>query len=300
MWAEPNKSRSVYIMAVHGRYALGLRGNPLRPPLKVQVGAGKKSIFRNSTNKRNRMIGGWGGLFRGGRKRYALKSSSRIRVRSGYPRLRKRVHRGSAYYQPVLFRGRRSGSTAPELKFHDVDLDDAVIASGGSITDSINKIAQGTTESERIGRKCNIASINWRFNIDLPETTVSSSTGDVARVIMYIDKQANGATAAITDILETANYQSFNNLSNKGRFRTLMDRTYALNAESGGGDGTTEDYGRVNISDTFFKKCNIPIEFSAATGAITEIRSNNIGVLLISLSGKVGFDSKIRLRFSDL
>ena len=49
------------------------------------------------------------------------------------------------------------------------------------------------------------------------------------RVMLYHDKQANGATAAVLDILESADYQSFNNLVNSGRFRILMDRTYAMN-----------------------------------------------------------------------
>ncbi len=104
----------------------------------------------------------------------------------------------------------------------------------------------------------------------------------------------------MTDILEADDFQSFNNLTNKGRFRTLMDRTYDVECSSGGGDGTTEDYGEGTINDTFFKKCNIPIEFSAGTGAITEIRSNNIGLLLLSKDGNVAFESSMRLRFSDM
>ncbi len=186
-----------------------------------------------------------------------------------------------------------------ELKFFDLDLDDAVIAAAGGLTDSINKIAQGTTESTRIGRKCTIRSINWRFAVTLPETNLGSSAVDTVRVILYLDKQANGATAAITDILETADYQSFNNLGNKSRFRTLMDRSFDLTAMAGGGDGTTEDYGATIITDSFFKKVNLPIEFDSTAGAITEIKSNNIGVLLLSKNGKAGFASKIRVRFSD-
>ncbi len=186
-----------------------------------------------------------------------------------------------------------------ELKFHDVDLDDATVATGGTITPTVNIIPQGVTEVQRIGRKCTIRMINWRFVLTLAASTASSDTTDVVRVIMYCDKQANGATAAVTDILETADFQSFNNLSNKSRFRTLMDRTYDMTARSGGGDGTTEDYGEYIVSDAFYKKVNLPIEFNAATGAIGEINSNNIGVLLISQTGKTGFGSKIRLRFSD-
>ncbi len=201
------------------------------------------------------------------------------------------------------FRGMGNGRIFPklELKFFDLDIDDTAIDNAGTIVaDSINEIPQGTGEQARIGRKCTIRSINWRFEVRLPTQTGGATASDVARIILYLDKQANGATAAVTDILESANYQSFNNLANKGRFRTLMDRTYDLVAQAGGGDGTTEDYGQVIISDTLFKKVNIPIEFSSTAGAITEIRSNNIGLLTISRTGVAAFASKIRLRFTDL
>ncbi len=188
-----------------------------------------------------------------------------------------------------------------EKKFHDLDIDDTAIDNAGTIVaPSCNLIAQGTTEVTRIGRKATIASIHWHFETRLPTQTAAASASDVARIILYVDKQANGATASVTDILESANYQSFNNLANKSRFRTLMDRTYNLNASAGGGDGTTEDYGQVIESDSFHKKVNIPIEFDSTAGAITEIRSNNIGVLTISRSGVAAFASKMRLRFTDL
>ncbi len=190
-----------------------------------------------------------------------------------------------------------------ELKFHDIDVDDAAIAQNGTIQNSgtINIIPQGVTEVQRVGRKCTIRSIGWRFNITV--AVVAGSGGglsDVVRVILYLDKQANGATATITGILESDDYQSFNNLSNKSRFRTLMDRTYVVSSGGGAGDGTTNDFGSSNTQDSFFKSCNIPIEFDSTTGAITEMRSNNLGVLLLSRTGNVaGFDSKFRLRFSD-
>lgn len=186
-----------------------------------------------------------------------------------------------------------------ELKFHDLDIDDATIAANGTIAQaSCNIIAQGVTEVQRVGRKCTIRSINWRFNIRLPEGVASSTTADTVRVMVYHDKQTNGAAATVTQILEADNYQSFNNLSNKSRFRTLMDRTYDLNTDLSG-DGTTVDSPRFNINDSFYKKCNIPIEFDATTGAITEQRSNNIGVLLLSKNGLCAFDSKMRVRYSD-
>ncbi len=203
--------------------------------------------------------------------------------------------------QPWFSYGGRYTSPV-EMKFHDVDLDDAVVATGGTVTASVNLIPQGVTEKTRIGRKCNITRINWRWNITLPETdaVATASPGDVIRMIMYLDKQANGATAAVTDILESASYLSYNNLVNKGRFQTLMDRKVTINYLSLASDGAgVVSSASVTKTGRFHKKCNIPIEFNAGTGAITEIRSNNIGVLLISVANQLAFTSKIRLRFSD-
>ncbi len=193
----------------------------------------------------------------------------------------------------------RGGSNV-ELKFHDLDIDDAVIAVGGTIAiDSVNKIAQGLTEVTRIGRKLTVKSINWRFRICLPTATIGTATSDTVRVILYLDKQANRATAAVSNILETGDFQSFNNLANKNRFRTLMDRTYTLNADISG-DGTTLDTAQVETHDAFYKKCNIGIEYDDGSGDIGSITSGNIGVLLISSNGLAGFDSKMRIRFSDM
>ncbi len=197
-------------------------------------------------------------------------------------------------------RPRKGRMAFQELKFHDLDIDDQVVAAVPSIAqDSCNKIAQGVTESQRVGRKCVIKNIGWKFQITFPSTSTPGSTADTVRVILYLDKQCNGAIATGLGILETADYQSFNNLANKSRFRTLMDRTYDIHAPSGAWDGTNDQFGENIISDSFYKKCGIPIEFDNTTGAITEIRSNNIGVLLTSRDGFAGFKSKMRLRFSD-
>ncbi len=189
-----------------------------------------------------------------------------------------------------------------ELKFHDVSLDDAVVANAGTITATINIIPQGVTEVQRIGRKATIKKIGWKYQITLPEKDAVSTPnpGDVCRVILYLDKQANGAAAAVTDLLESASHLSFNNLVNTARFRVRMDRTHTLNYASMASDGAgVVSQADVLISETFYKSCNIPLEFSAGTGAITEIRSNNLGVLLISKNDVLDFRSKFRLRFTD-
>lgn len=197
------------------------------------------------------------------------------------------------------FYGRFTGPSA-ELKFHDLDIDDAAVAVGGTIAQSsCNLIAQGVTESTRVGRKCTIKSINWRWDVTIPNAANMTNGLDTVRIILFLDKQCNGAAATALGILETADYQSFNNLANKSRFRVLMDRTVDINAQAAGGDGAANDLLGIHKSDTFFKTVNLPIEFDSTTGALTEIRSNNIGVLLLGRNGFASFNSKMRLRFGD-
>ncbi len=199
----------------------------------------------------------------------------------------------------VLYRGRKGGNG--ELKFHDVPMDDAVIAANGSILkDSVVLIAQGVTESERIGRKCVVESINWRYAVGLvSEVGAGAQDADTVRVILYWDKQTNGAVATVTGILETDDYQSFRNLANGGRFTILMDKTLSFNPRAGAGDGAANDWPATIMNYTFYKKCNIPIEYDSVNGVLTELRSNNLGVLLLSKKGLCSFESNLRIRFSD-
>ncbi len=221
--------------------------------------------------------------------RQARRSAKRRAFRAGYDRT-------AGYYGRT---GRTAwGGPGPELKFHDIDINDASVASGGNIAeDSCVTIPQGVTEVQRLARLCTVKSINWRFTVNLL-ANASVGVGDTLRVILYLDKQCNGVAATVTGILESDDYQSFNNLANKSRFRTLMDRTYDVNVMNGAGDGTSNDHASTVHNDTFFHKCDIPLEYDSTTGAITELRSNNIGVLLLSNTGaRVGFESKMRIRF---
>ena len=198
------------------------------------------------------------------------------------------------------FYGRYSG-TKPELKFHDIAIDVTPIAVPGAVVASANVIAQGVGESERIGRKMTIVTVLLRWRVTLLASVASNLTDGVFRMIIFVDKQCNGATAAVTDILAAANYQSFNNLANKGRFRTLHDRTHVVNAMAvAATDNTTFVSMEVaKDGEVFLTGLNIPVEYSASTPSIADIRSNNVGLLLIAGAGVLNFDSQMRVRFSD-
>ncbi len=188
-----------------------------------------------------------------------------------------------------------------ELKFHDIIVDDSPVPIAGAVQAALLTIPEGNGEEERIGRSITIKKIAWRYTITKSSQATLANTSDVVRVFLVHDKQANGALPAVLDLLETAVFQSFNNLSNSRRFRVLMDKTYDLSNPSGSGQNAADAFGEFTISDTFFKECNITIEYdnSAATGAITTIRSSNIFALYISQDARCVVVSNMRFRYTD-
>ncbi len=183
-----------------------------------------------------------------------------------------------------------------ELKFHDVDSSDAIVAATGAIQPALLTIAQGTNAGNRIGRQITLKSIMVKWSMKLPSTASMTQTVDHCRVMIIQDKQCNGALPTVGNVLLQTDFLSFNNLDNKRRFRTLMDRQYDFQSAAGiAGPVTGEDM----ISDTFYKKVSMPIEYSSTSGVIAEVRSNNIFILLISTDGLISFDAKVRFRFSD-
>lgn len=201
-----------------------------------------------------------------------------------------------------MMRGRRRRFKVGELKFLDNSITDASIASAGTIVeDSVLGIAQGVGPGQRVGRQITVKKLMWRYNVENPSTSGSGGKSpDVVRLILYLDKQCNGAAAVVGDILESADYQSFRNPCNSGRFQILMDRTHQLNAAGGAGDGTSNDFVGIGHSETFFKDVNIKVEFNSTTGAITELTSNNIGVLIISKLSEISvLDSILRVKWVD-
>ncbi len=217
------------------------------------------------------------------------------RRRTTAPPFRRGRDRVGGYY------GRFAGANA-EMKFHDVDLDDAIIAAGGVITPTINIIPQDVTEIGRIGRKCTIKSIFWRGNLAIPtgELQGAPGQGERFRIILYLDKQCNGATATALGILEVVGIDGYRNLANSGRFQILFDHRAVLNYQTLSHFAVNSfAFSAVQRNFSFFKKCTIPIEFDSTTGALTEVRSNNLGILIISEGGTGSIASSIRLRFSD-
>lgn len=203
-------------------------------------------------------------------------------------------------------------ATGTENKFFDTNLAGVIDATGeiavGGTPTSLCLIPQDTTESGRIGRKCTVKSIYIRALLQLDPTNNVSNSGTYS-IALVLDKQANGAYPAFLDIFEKDRTVSPLNLGNSQRFVILKRWVDVLNATTA--TATTSDnwatagntvrnwYGGHKFIE-YYSKVDIPLEFSSTTGAITELRSNNLFIAWVSESDDVvDVLMDIRLRYTD-
>lgn len=158
-------------------------------------------------------------------------------------------------------------------------------------------VPQGTGDEQRIGRRITIKSIQIRGQAFFaPAAAATAATGCWLYLVM--DKQTNGAAAAITDVFTSSVVNTaLLNLDNNQRFVILKKWQWVMQP----GAGATAAYNNSCKNIEWYKKCNIPIEYSSTTGAITEIRSNNIFLCAGSnpADDLVTFTGTARLRYTD-
>lgn len=195
--------------------------------------------------------------------------------------------------------GNHLASRANELKFfdttitHTVNSTMAIPGTGGQL----NLIPQGTTESSRIGRNTVIHSLELKG-----EYAMTSGTGvnsSVQYLLIVQDKQCNGTAAGVLDVMTSAaGARGLINLSNSKRFHVLRKIVLPIT----GGSGVLNNYAGTLDYIHYFKKLNIPVEFASTTGAIGEIASNNLFILMGcdgNSSTFTTFAGIARIRFSD-
>lgn len=126
----------------------------------------------------------------------------------------------------------RSRSTGPfwglrgsnfEKKFLDTFVSSDITTDVNPSVTPINLLAAGTDANQRIGRKVEIKSIQVRSDIKMKDV----GTAQFGRFMLVYDKQTNGATPALTDILDTGSSPTpttaLLNINNRDRFAVLYD-----------------------------------------------------------------------------
>lgn len=192
---------------------------------------------------------------------------------------------------------------AQEIKFFDTATSQTPVAATGNIvSSSLCLVQQGDTSSSRDGKRITLKGLYFKGTSRLPAATSGSSSADLIRVVIYLDKQSNGAAATIANIFSTTDINSFRNVDNSKRFVILYDEVKKLQA-AGVGTGATPN--TVTGEDLVYWKAYVPftefpLNYDASTGAITDLTSGNIGVAAFSELGLANLNFNARLRFVDL
>lgn len=232
----------------------------------------------------------------------------------GYPTVRRRLSYGRrrrsgipgvipGYTRRVGMYGRFGGPGRRgqvEQKFFDTILTmvpSGTVASTTNATGGINVgIAQGFRAVDRIGSKIIIKSVQMKLACSMGPGVTS---GDMCHFYLIQDTQANGAYPVAADVFTQIGAVSaglhMRNIENGARFKVLKHMTFKLNSDAGVAGAFDGDYQQQDI----FIKCNIPVSYSSTTGAITEIKSNNLFVVRGSTGAVAGFDGVCRIRYTD-
>lgn len=199
---------------------------------------------------------------------------------------------------------RRDGyGTHGEVKFYDelnINGNNPAANDGTIWSGSLVNIIEGTSPSERIGRKITVTGVGLKIVLNLPQAATAAAAFDGVRIILYHDKQANGATATAAQLLDSTpsvSIVSYRNLSNINRFRFLYDKKFVITAQNSGGSvyvaGQTQKL--INV----WANLNVPVEYSGSTGNISEIRSHNFGILVIADNSQATLVINSRVRYTD-
>lgn len=189
--------------------------------------------------------------------------------------------------------------TGPELKFWDQSYS-LTLGTAAAVSGSLNQIPQGVTESTRVGRKVTIKTIELHGTMSSTFATLAAGDGTAA-LWLILDKQTNGAGPVTSDVITgTVLPHGLRNISNQERFVILKKWVMEMNPTAGVSAAYCDRSRPVN----YYKRVNIPIEFSSTTGALSELRSNALflmyGLSNSTFNGLITFIGNARLRYDDM
>lgn len=190
----------------------------------------------------------------------------------------------------------RRAVASKETGFVDLAPATYVLDTTGSIT-LIATVAQGASVNQRIGKKAMWKSIQMRGGVSVNTT---ATTNDISIILVY-DRRPTGALPAITDVLVSADANSFNNDANSGRFKILRRIDMVLT-----GNSTTPATGNESKNVTeYIPLKDLPAVFKAAgTGAIGDIEEGALYMITVGSRAAgttaAAFSAGIRTRFIDV
>lgn len=159
--------------------------------------------------------------------------------------------------------GGYANNSQSETKFVDVATASYNLVSSSANVTLLNTIAQGASQSQRIGRKVMLKSVWIKGRMSSGTTTTIAGW----RWAIVYDRQSNKAAPVFNDIFDTTGFDTMKRDDNKDRFIILSD-----NIGQNIGNTTTPATGQEQCIINTYVKLNLVQEFaSVGTGAIGDI-----------------------------
>jgi len=187
-----------------------------------------------------------------------------------------------------------------ELKFFDTAVSFSFDSTGEvPATGQLSLIVQGTGNTNREGYLVTVKSLQLRGVVAFsPGSSVLAATNAI--IYIMLDRQPNGAAAAITDAL-TSNQAAtaLPVVPNQYRFKTIRRLVIPLNS----GAGVTTAYNGVNVCIDEYVQFKKPIEirYNGNAGTVADLTTNNIFLFAGSDGSSddtAAFVGTARLRFT--
>lgn len=179
-----------------------------------------------------------------------------------------------------------------------------LLAAGAVTANNLNAPVNGAALYQRIGNRITMKSIQIRGVIAPSGANAAAVTEQICRIIVFYDRQTNGAAPAVADVLlnvdaaGTLVTSAFSgvNMNNRDRFYVLMDMQVLLPAIgiNGATAASTEtigidingnagdaNQGQYNIN-RFIKLKGLEAQFKASAGGVGDCAAGGIFLLAIT------------------
>ena len=154
----------------------------------------------------------------------------------------------------------------------------------------INGLSQGSGAGNRQGQQLKSTNINLRGKLSC--NAGASAGASQARIMLVHDRQPNGATFAIVDLLENGQVWSFRTMGYRKRFKVLADKSYQMVLNTANEEHIVDLSAQLDLH-TMYNTGN--------TGTITDIDTGSLYLIVMSdeVSSGPAFEYQLRYRWID-
>lgn len=148
-------------------------------------------------------------------------------------------------------------------------------------------VIEGTGGDERIGRKIVVNKFHIKMTFQQIPGAGTQSSGNTFTALV-LDKEFNGTAPTVAQIFDSpgslGGHLVFRNRDYMDRFKVLKSWVHTWNPTN----GVAGAQGNTTKCEDFSMKCNLPIEYTDATGDLASMRGN--AIFMISGSTGTGMD----------